>query len=213
MTGASDRLADGFPHGTRAGYQAGCKGGGACPAGAEHGLSCRRANSLAAGDYQYQKLARTGAAPAEIAHALGLIPDTTGAAARLRGTTAEALPSEPVPAVVEAKPAKWAVRHAWVAFDPSGKMHGPFDGQRSAMDLVGEQLRKAAPPAAAEQKSAKRRAWTQEDAEQLRRLHAEGLSDGEIARRIGRSQPVVSSKRRDAGLSANGTQSGKKAAS
>ncbi len=70
---ATDRLDDDYPHGTRLGYEKGCRG--RCPAGDEHGLSCKRAKVLAAGDYQYQKLFRRGASPAEIAEHLGLVPD------------------------------------------------------------------------------------------------------------------------------------------
>ena len=73
MSGA-DRLEDGFPHGTREGYDQGCKGGW-CPAGEEHGLSCSRARQLAAGDYRYQKLARQGLTPGAIADELGLNPE------------------------------------------------------------------------------------------------------------------------------------------
>ncbi len=73
----TDRLDDDFPHGTRLGYDRGCKG--RCPAGDEHGLSCKRAKVLAAGDYQYQKLFRRGASPAEIAEHLGLVPDVHAA--------------------------------------------------------------------------------------------------------------------------------------
>lgn len=74
MSGA-DRLEDGFPHGTTQGYADGCRGGW-CPAGNDHGLSCSRAKQLSAGDYQYQRLAKQGRTPAEIAFELGLAPET-----------------------------------------------------------------------------------------------------------------------------------------
>lgn len=74
---AADRLEDTFPHGTADGYDAGCRGV-ICPGATEHGLSCQRAKQLAAGDYQYQKLVRRGASPAEIAEALGLHPAPAG---------------------------------------------------------------------------------------------------------------------------------------
>lgn len=207
---AADRLVDGFPHGTREGYRAGCKGSGACPAGAEHGLSCRRANSLAAGDYQYQKLARGGASPAEIAHALGLIPDTTVAAARLREAPAEVLPPEPVPAAVPTpeadgpKPKKWAIRQVWVAFAPDGTMHGPFDGQAKTMDFVGQRLRPG------KEIPAVRRRMSTDDIDTLRRLNSEGVSDSEIARRLDRSQAHISHWRRRLGLASTHTKGGKK---
>lgn len=65
MSGA-DRMEDGFPHGTVEGYLDGCRGG-SCPAGIEHGLSCRKAKLLAAGDYRYQRLVSAGHTPAQIA--------------------------------------------------------------------------------------------------------------------------------------------------
>lgn len=74
---ATDRLDDDFPHGTRLGFEKGCRG--RCPAGDEHGLSCKRAKMLAAGDYQYQKLFRRGATPAEIAEHFGLVPEVHAA--------------------------------------------------------------------------------------------------------------------------------------
>lgn len=69
MSGA-DLFADDFPHGTRAGWDRGCRGS-ACPAQLEHGLSCRRAFELAAGDYRYGRLVREGKTPGEIAVELG----------------------------------------------------------------------------------------------------------------------------------------------
>lgn len=208
---AADLLEDGFPHGTRQGYDLGCRGG-VCPAGTEHGLSCRRANMLAAGDYRYQKLVRAGATPAAIADALGLHPEI---AAKPTPKKRAALPVEPVPRRVPPtpvpvptasapapapKPAKWAVRHAWVAFAPDGKMHGPFDDHGAAMTFVNGKL----PPAPASPPEArKRRPMTDADVADLRRLHGEGLTDGEIARRISRSQPLISSWRRKLGLPGN----------
>lgn len=79
MNAAADRLEDGFPHGTLDGCRQGCRGN-VCPAGADHGLSCKRANQLNAGDYRYQKLARMGMKPSEIADELGLNPDPSAAA-------------------------------------------------------------------------------------------------------------------------------------
>lgn len=67
MSGA-DLLEDGFPHGTVDGFLAGCRGG-SCPV--EHGMTCRRAKQLAAGDYRYARLAAQGLTPAEIAAELG----------------------------------------------------------------------------------------------------------------------------------------------
>ncbi|MFT4281205.1 hypothetical protein [Microbacterium sp.] len=74
MSGA-DRLEDGYPHGTVEGFDRGCRSG-YCPAGNEHGLSCRRAKRLAAGDYRYSRLVKRGMTPGEIADELGLVPET-----------------------------------------------------------------------------------------------------------------------------------------
>jgi hypothetical protein len=70
-----DLYEDGFPHGTRDGYDRGCRGN-ACPAGIEHGLSCKRAYSLGAGDYRYSRLVAEGRTPAQIAAVLDERPHT-----------------------------------------------------------------------------------------------------------------------------------------
>jgi len=59
MSGA-DLFEDGFPHGTPAGYERGCRGG-ACPSKVETGQSCRDANVRVASDYGYRRLALSGA--------------------------------------------------------------------------------------------------------------------------------------------------------
>lgn len=202
-TAAADRLEDSFPHGTREGFDAGCRGGG-CPAAAEHGLSCQRAKSLAAGDYQYQKLVRGGATPAAIAAALGLVPAITAEAPA--PVERAPLPIEPV--LAAAQPAKWAVKHAWVAFAPDGSMHGPFDDHGEAMEYVGGQLRPARP-----EPKVKHRPMSTEEIAQIKELHAEGLSDTAIARKLGRVQPVISSWRRRLGLEPNGKAVSARAAS
>lgn len=87
MNAASDRLEDSYPHGTVDGYQAGCRGS-VCPAGADHGLSCKKAFQLNHGDYWYQKLVKKGLTPAEISFELGLNPDSAAAPPR---------PADPTP--------------------------------------------------------------------------------------------------------------------
>lgn len=210
---SADLFEDGFPHGTREGYANGCRSG-ACPAGIEHGLSCRRANMLASGDYRYQKLAKAGATPGEIADQLGFNPEIPAMPAPKKRPlmTVQTAPVEPATVVrpIEpareqlkpAAPAKWAVRHAWVAFAPDGTMHGPFDGHGTAMAFVGEKLK---PARKVDPTSSKRRPMTDADIAQLRLLHAHGETDGMIARQIGRAQPLISSWRRRLGLPANGS--------
>ncbi|WP_345750092.1 Lsr2 family DNA-binding protein [Microbacterium rhizophilus] len=63
---SADLFEDGFPHGTPDGYDRGCRGSG-CPGQLEWGLSCARAWIASKGDYRYNKLARQGLTPAEIA--------------------------------------------------------------------------------------------------------------------------------------------------
>lgn len=199
-----DLLEDGFPHGTKEGFERGCKGGW-CPAGADHGLSCRRAQILSAGDYRYQRMFRAGATPGEIADALGLHPEIRSAPSTGRSpapTPAPPRPTAPKVGREAEKPApkqKWRVQHAWVAFAPDGTMYGPFDGHPAAMGFVGERLSPTAEQAEAPAQK-KRRPMTEEDQAELRRLHAEGHSDGEIGRRMGRAQPVISAWRRRMGL-------------
>lgn len=74
MNAAADRLEDSFPHGTPKGYDDGCRGA-VCPGADLYGLSCKRAKQLAASDYGYQKLAKRGLTPGEVALELGLIPE------------------------------------------------------------------------------------------------------------------------------------------
>lgn len=61
MLSSADRLEDGFPHGTPAGYAQGCRSNGACPSKRETGQSCKDANVRAARDSTYRALVRSGA--------------------------------------------------------------------------------------------------------------------------------------------------------
>ena len=166
---AADMLEDGFPHGTIEGFNQGCRSAGSCPAGHDHGLSCFRAKILTSGNYQYLQLVRAGEEPGTIAQMLRLTPDEPEKPAKTKQEQSELAPT-PIQPAAEPEPVapkrKWAVRHAWVAFDPDGAMHGPFDGHRAAIDFVGEHLTR--PVAAASPVTKKRRAWTDADTAQLR---------------------------------------------
>ncbi len=120
MNAASDRLEDTFPHGTPTGYTQGCRGN-ACPAADEHGLSCKKAKQLAAGDYGYQKLAKRGLGPAEIALELGLIPEAPTATVipAKKATASKPAPAKPAatepiadqtPASAPARPSQKTIR-------------------------------------------------------------------------------------------------------
>jgi hypothetical protein len=88
---STDLFVDGYPHGTPQGYDDGCRGG-ACPTGVAYGLSCKIAKQKSSGDYQYQRLVKSGASIPSIAYALGLV-----------GTE-----SAPAPAAPKKKPARVA---------------------------------------------------------------------------------------------------------
>lgn len=142
---SADILDDSWPHthGTPDGFDNDCRTVH-CPAGEQYGLSCKTAKQLARSDYQYQKLARTGATVPEIADALGLIgtgPATAAATKKRPGQrkpaptpqpdadgieTEDATPVEPTvtePVVVEpgelAEPETDAVDSTTTADEPA----------------------------------------------------------------------------------------------
>lgn len=89
MMSSADILDDSWPHthGTPDGFDNDCRTVH-CPAGEQYGLSCKTAKQLSRSDFQYQKLARTGATVPEIADALGLIgtgPATAAATKKQAG--------------------------------------------------------------------------------------------------------------------------------
>lgn len=63
---AADRLEDGFPHGTREGYDQGCRGSH-CPAVDDGFLSCAQARTRYQSDYAYRKRTDAGLSPAQLA--------------------------------------------------------------------------------------------------------------------------------------------------
>lgn len=64
MSGA-DLFEDGFPHSTKEGYRAGCRGR-ACPGIEENGISCADAFARYQGDYGFRKKVDAGMSPSEI---------------------------------------------------------------------------------------------------------------------------------------------------
>lgn len=96
---SSDLYVDGFPHGTAQGYDDGCRGG-ACPTGVAYGLSCKVAKAKSRGDFQYQKLVRSGASIPAIAEALGLIGAESLPVPTKKRTT-KAKPAAPTPATAK----------------------------------------------------------------------------------------------------------------
>jgi hypothetical protein len=64
---SADLFEDGFPHGTKEGYDKGCRGHGSCPGVLEFGRSCNQASMHYSGDYEYRKRVDAGLGPAEIA--------------------------------------------------------------------------------------------------------------------------------------------------
>lgn len=133
---SADLFEDGYPHGTVEGYNGGCRGG-SCPAGVEHGLSCKRAKMLAAGDYRYPRLVQQGLTPAEIAAALAETPHVASPA-----------PKKPEPTDDELDAAFAAKRHTpattLATTEPEENvMPTPADvaaGKKRAADLVAEAI-------------------------------------------------------------------------
>lgn len=143
MNAAADRLDDSYPHGTVDGYKGGCKGN-VCPAGADHGLSCKKANQLHAGDYRYQKLVKRGMTPGEIADELGLNPDPSAAPAKPKPSPADVArhttvreepPAPPAPLLEAAAPplAEWSN-------DPSGPEPTLEVDEDAAVQVPGEDV-------------------------------------------------------------------------
>lgn len=64
---SADLFEDGFPHGTKEGYDRGCRGHGSCPGVLDFGRSCNQASMSYAGDYTYKQRVDAGMGPAEIA--------------------------------------------------------------------------------------------------------------------------------------------------
>lgn len=64
-----DLMEDGFPHGTRAGYQQGCHSKGACMGPLDGLMTCVEANMRYASDFGYRKKVDAGVTPQQIAEA------------------------------------------------------------------------------------------------------------------------------------------------
>lgn len=129
---SSDLFTADYPHGTPTGYDQGCRGG-ACPGAAQWGLSCKLAKQFSRSDYPYQKLAKAGWGPADIADKLGLIPTATPA----KPDTKHATPRKPTDRAALAKalatpPAAWqAVAEAENTVDEQAT---PAIDEQSAVD-------------------------------------------------------------------------------
>lgn len=196
---AADRLEDGYPHGTVQGYRDGCRG--VCPAGTEHGLSCRKAATLSAGDYQYQKLVRRGATPAEIADALGLNPDTTAPTPKPgRAPAATPKPAQPL-----AERAHDTAPQE-DAGTPAIETEAPTAPSEPAAEV--EAMGHPTTPTQQESTMPSKPAPDHPYYPVFLRLHGEGLSDSAIAKQIGVAQSTVSRWRREAQLPTNGRKFG-----
>ncbi len=62
---SADLFEDGFPHSTKEGYKAGCRGR-ACPGIEDNGISCADAYARYQGDYGFRKKVDAGMTPSEI---------------------------------------------------------------------------------------------------------------------------------------------------
>lgn len=127
---AADRLEDGFPHGTREGYDQGCRGSH-CPAVDDGFLSCAQARTRYQSDYAYRKRVDAGLAPAELAEV-----DEREAAeqrAKLAAARANRVASAPEPEPVEvvaAEPVDEPVEVPAIADERHGTTSGYSAGCR-----------------------------------------------------------------------------------
>lgn len=132
MSGA-DLFEDGFPHSTKEGYRAGCRGR-ACPGVAENGISCAEAYSRYQGDYGFKKRVDAGMSASEI-----VAEEKTFAKPRpVKKPTVKPLSVEAAAAVelVEAVPAEVELpaepepAGREVAYEKHGTPKGYFNGCR-----------------------------------------------------------------------------------
>lgn len=176
MSGA-DLWEDNYPHGTVEGYNNGCKGG-SCPAGVEYGLSCKTAKAKSHGDFQYQKLAKTGATVPEIAEALGLIGTAPSAPRSKKPNASKLTGNRPTPPTPQPEqPASGAPGEVVPSADEGGRPipekylpAEPSPQARQLWDAAAQQISTASepaansevpptPPAPAEPSTAEIRAW------------------------------------------------------
>lgn len=154
MSGA-DLWEDNYPHGTVEGYNNGCKGG-SCPAGVEYGLSCKTAKAKSHGDFQYQKLAKTGATVPEIAEALGLIGTAPSAPRTKKPSANKRTGNRPTPPAPQPEqPAADAPGEVSTSADEGGRpvpeKYLPAEGSpqaRQLWDAAAKQIATASEPAA-----------------------------------------------------------------
>lgn len=215
MKASEIQMDESLPHGTREGFTAGCKGSH-CPGVERVGMSCRQASIRYAGDWSYRRRIDAGmsaeAIAAEDAHE-GVVhqpsedADTRKVKFDVLETVTMASSETPIKLAdfgevrTSMRVPKWAVRRVWVAIAPDGTLHGPFDSHGDSIAFVGGNP--VAPVTAAPvPEKRKWRRYTDDDLAQLRELHAQGLSDTEIAREMGR--PEVGQKLRSLGLPGNG---------
>ena len=211
MSRTLDMLEDGFPHGTVAGYDRGCRGSH-CPAV----IACRDVRRRYLSDMDFRRLVDAGVPVQEIA-AIDFVTEErvrVGARekrraaraaaaiepleAREMAATAEPIAQQPEPARTLQVPSdpRWAIRKAWVAISPGGVLHGPFDEHADAVDFV------------AVTSAAVARRITPEVIQRAIALWKTGLSDLKIANQLGVSQGTISRRLRALGYAPNGKRFG-----
>lgn len=120
---AADRLEDGFPHGTREGYEQGCRGS-RCPATEEGWLSCAQARTRYQSDYAYRKRVDAGLSPAQLAEV-----DEREAAEQRAQLAAARARREGAPAPVVSLPAPVPAPAPVAAEEvPRIRKHGTYNG-------------------------------------------------------------------------------------
>src|ERR1700712_2991941 len=66
-----DLYVEGFPHGTAAGYEQGCRSNGACPRDEDGIQTCQQASIRLKSDWKYSLMVKAGASELQAARALG----------------------------------------------------------------------------------------------------------------------------------------------
>lgn len=89
---SADLFEDGFPHGTKAGYERGCRGHGSCPGVLDFGRSCSQASMSYVGDYTYRKRVDAGLTAGRIAELERLDAEAAAPVRRVSGSGTNRVP-------------------------------------------------------------------------------------------------------------------------
>lgn len=182
---AADRLEDGFPHGTREGYDQGCRGSH-CPAVDDGFLSCAQARTRYQSDYAYRKRTDAGLSPAQLAEV-----DEREAAeqrARLAAARANRVASAPEPELVADEPVEVDAAEAVEVPAIADERHGTTSGYSA-----GCRLKERCPGVALVGKSCTQAATEYQRA--VKRRRREALDQARAATQVHEKTPALLAER------------------